>query len=105
MLIKIIFRIIGAAEATANLLWVFNIAEKKDDKLTNIKNGNVILVKSIASLTFSLSSVKPGAIKPTKVGIKISITRTKNSRPKNNKLKIPFANIFALDLLLTNSEA
>ena len=41
--IKIKFKIIGAAEAAANLLCEFKIAEKKDAKLTNIKNGNVIL--------------------------------------------------------------
>ena len=39
------FKIIGAAEATANLLCEFNIAEKKEDKLTNNRKGNVILVR------------------------------------------------------------
>ena len=33
----------GAADAIANLLCVFKIAEKKDAKLINIKNGKVIL--------------------------------------------------------------
>ena len=68
------FKIIGAAEAAANLLWEFKIAPKKDDKLTNIKNGKVILVKVIASSILSVFFVKPGAIKPTKMGIKSSIT-------------------------------
>jgi hypothetical protein len=86
--IKIIFKIIGAAEAAANLLWEFNIAAKKDDKLTNIKNGKVILVRSIASSIFSLLSTNPGAIKLTKAGIKISIIKTKKNKPTNNKLKI-----------------
>ena len=60
-----IFKIIGVADAAANLLWEFNIAEKKDDKLTNNKNGKVILVRLIAICNFSVSSVKPGAIKAT----------------------------------------
>ena len=47
-----IFKIIGVAEAAANLLWEFNIAEKKDDKLTNNKKGKVILVKLIAISNF-----------------------------------------------------
>ena len=74
--IKNIFKIIGAAEATANLLCEFNIAEKKDDKLTNNKNGKVILVRLIAISNFSESSVKPGAINETNNGIKISIIKT-----------------------------
>ena len=47
------FKMIGAADAAANLLWEFNIAEKKEDKLTNNKKGKVILVKVIASSIFS----------------------------------------------------
>ena len=47
--IKTILRIMGAAEAAANLLCEFKIAAKKEDKLTNIKNGRVILVKFIAN--------------------------------------------------------
>ena len=57
------FKIIGAAEAAANLLFEFKIPEKKDDKLTNSKNGNVILVSSTAKLNFRSSPAKPGAIK------------------------------------------
>ena len=60
--IKIIFSIIGAAAAAANLLYELSIPEKKDDKLTNNKNGKVILVNSTAKLNFSLSVMKPGAI-------------------------------------------
>ena len=71
---------IGADEAAANLLCEFKIAAKKDAKHTNIKNGKVILVKDMASSNFSVSPIKPGAIKPTKIGIKISIINTK----KNN---------------------
>ena len=95
----------GAPEAAANLLWEFNIAPKKDDKLTNNKKGNVILVKSIASLIFSVFSTNPGAIKLTKTGIKTSANKTKNKRPKNNKLKISLAKIFDFDLLFNASEA
>ena len=46
------FNIIGAAAAAANLLFEFKIPEKKDDKLTNSKKGNVILVNSTAKLNF-----------------------------------------------------
>ena len=41
------FKIIGADAAAANFWCEFSIAEKKDDKLTNNKNGNVILVREI----------------------------------------------------------
>ena len=44
LLIKTIFKIIGAAAAAENLLLEFRIPEKKDDKLTKSKNGNVIPV-------------------------------------------------------------
>ena len=101
---RTIFNIIGDPDAAANLLCEFKIAAKKEDKLTNSKKGKVILVKSIASSIFSFSSTNPGAIKPTKAGIKISIIRTKNNKPTNNKLKISFAKLFDFVLLLTNSE-
>ena len=45
LMIKIKFSIIGAAAAAANLLLEFKIPEKKEDKLTNNKNGRVILVR------------------------------------------------------------
>ena len=61
--IKKIFNIIGAAEAAANLLFVFNIPEKKEDKLTKNKKGNVILVSETAKSNFIVSSAKPGAIR------------------------------------------
>ena len=98
------FKIIGAAAAAANLLCELSIAPKKEDKLTNSKKGNVILVKSIASSIFLLSLTKPGAIRLTKIGINISTIKTKKNNPKNKRLKISFANLFALVLLLTNSE-
>ena len=53
LLIKTIFKIIGAAAAAANLLLVFRIPEKKDDKLTNNKKGKVILVKYIVNSSLS----------------------------------------------------
>ena len=56
----------GAAAAAANLLLEFKIPEKKDERLTNNKNGKVILVNSTAKLNFCELSVKPGAIKNTK---------------------------------------
>ena len=63
ILIKTTFKIIGAAAAAANLLLEFKIPEKKEDKLTNNKNGNVILVNSTARLNLTSSVMKPGAIK------------------------------------------
>ena len=47
------FKIIGAADAIANLLCEFKIAEKNDAKLIKNRKGNVILVKLIASSIFS----------------------------------------------------
>ena len=64
---------------------------KKEDKLTNIKKGKVILVKFIAIFNFSSSSTNPGAIRLTTIGIKISATKIKNNKARNNKLKILFA--------------
>ena len=87
-----IFSMIGAAAAAANLLWEFNIAEKKDDKLTNNKNGKVILVRLIAISNFFVSWVNPGAINDTNKGIKISIIKTIISNDKKRILKILFAN-------------
>ena len=49
------FKITGAAAAAANLLLEFKIPEKKDERLTNNKKGNVILVNSTARLNFSMS--------------------------------------------------
>ena len=60
--IKTTFKIIGAAAAAANLLLELSIAAKNDDRLTNNKNGNVILVSSIAKLNLIWLSKKPGAI-------------------------------------------
>ena len=102
--INIMFKIMGAADAAANLLCEFNIAEKKEDKQTNIRKGKVILVKKIASSIFSVFSTNPGAIKLTTIGIKISAIKTRKNKLKNNKLKILLAKIFDFDLLFTNSE-
>ena len=78
----------GADEAAANLLCEFKIAAKKDAIHTNIKNGKVILVKVIASSNFFSSSIKPGAIQLTKIGINISMTNTRKNKPINRRLKI-----------------
>ena len=94
----------GAAEAAANLLCEFKIAPKKEDRLTNNKKGKVILVKIVANSNFLVSSTKPGAINPTKIGMKISMMRTKKNKTKNNKLKTSFTNLFDLLLFLTSSE-
>ena len=87
------FRITGAAAATANLLWEFKIAEKKEDKLTKNKNGKVILVKLIAKSILLWSPVKPGAIRKTNKGINISINKTTKNRIIINKLKTFVANV------------
>ena len=97
-----IFKIIGAAADKANLLCEFNIAAKNDDKLTNNKNGNVILVKKIVISNFSIFSLKPGAIRITNQGIKISIINTKTKSPINSKLKMSPANFSAFFLPFTN---
>ena len=51
--IKIIFKIIGAAAAAANLLLELRIPAKNDDKLTDNQNGKVILVSSTAKSNFT----------------------------------------------------
>ena len=91
IIIKTIFNIIGAAEAAANLLCEFKIAEKKDAKLINNIKGNVILVKSVAIINFSGSDLKPGAISETNKGINNSTRITSPSSEKVNKLKTLFA--------------
>ena len=48
--INIKFKIIGAAAAAANLLLELSIPAKNDERLTNNKNGNVLLVSSTAKL-------------------------------------------------------
>ena len=83
MIIRTIFKIIGAAAASANLLWELSMAEKNDAKDTKIKNGIVILVRFIARFIFSLSSINPGAINDTNVGINICTTKTNINRIKN----------------------
>ena len=53
----------GADDATANLLCEFKIAEKNDARLIKNKKGNVILVKLIAKSIFKLFPSNPGAIR------------------------------------------
>ena len=89
----------GAAEAAANLLLEFRIPEKKDDKLTKNKNGNVILVSSTANSNFSPLSINPGAIIQTKYGVKISTNVTKNNKINIKRLNISSANFFPYCLL------
>ena len=104
IIIKIIFKIIGAAAASANLLWELSIAEKKDAKDTTIKNGMVILVRFMARFIFSLSSINPGAIMDTNEGINICTIKTNISRIKNKKLKTSLENLLDLLFPLTISE-
>ena len=94
----------GAAEATANLLCEFKIAEKKDAKQIKNKNGKVIRVKFIAISIFSVSPTNPGAMIDTNAGIKIWTINVKNNKLKNKKLKISFANLFDCFLPLTISD-
>ena len=104
MIIKTIFKIIGAAAVSANLLWEFRIAEKKEAIETNIKNGKVILVRLIAKLIFSLSSINPGAIIETNRGINICIIKTNKSRIINKKFKTSLANLFEFFFPSINSD-
>ena len=87
---------IGAAEAIANLLCEFNIAEKKEDKLTNNKKGNVILVRKMVNSSLSELSEKPGAIIKINSGMNISITNTINNKPSKSKLNTLLENFSAL---------
>ena len=98
------FKIIGAAADTPNLLCEFNIAEKKEDKLTNNKKGKVILVKLIVRFSLSEFSLKPGAIIKTNPGIKISIIKIMISKKINSKLNTVLANFFACFFPKLNSE-
>jgi hypothetical protein len=50
------FKIMGAAEATANLLWEFKIAAKNEARLIKNKKGKVIRVKFIANSIFFRSA-------------------------------------------------
>ena len=102
--IKIIFNIIGALAATPNLLCEFKMAEKKDAKLINNKNGKVILVKKIVKSNLLEFSVNPGAIINTNKGINNSITKTIAKRNMIRKLKISFAKIEDFFFDMDNSE-
>ena len=89
----------GAEAAAANLLLAFRIPEKKDDKLTKNKNGNVILVSSTAISNLTPLSIKPGAIIQTKQGVKISTKVTKNNKINIKRQNISSANFFPFFLL------
>ena len=102
-MIKTIFKIIGAAEAAANLLWEFSIAAKNEAIHINNKKGKVILVRFIAKFILLSSSTKPGAIIVTNVGIKIWTIRTKKNKTKNKRLKILLANSFDFFFPFANS--
>ena len=91
--IRTTFKIIGAADAAANLLCEFKMAEKKEDRQTSIKKGKVILVNFVANSIFSEFSTNPGARRPTSPGIKICATSVKISKIKNKILKTSFANL------------
>ena len=103
-MINSIFRTIGAAAATANLLCEFNMAEKKEAKLTNNKKGKVILVREIVKSSLSESAENPGAIMKTKDGINISIIKTIKIKPIRSKLNILFANFLDLFFRKANSD-
>ena len=94
----------GAADAAANLLCEFKIAEKNEAKQIKNKNGKVIRVKSIASSIFLTSSTNPGAIIEINAGIKIWTRSTKINKPKNNRLKTLLANLFDCAFPLVISE-
>ena len=103
--IKTKYKIIGAAEAAANLLCEFRIAEKKDAKLINNIKGNVIVVKSVAIVNYSGSELKPGAISDTNKGINNSTRITSPKSEKVNKLKTLFAKLSEFFLDFVNSFA
>ena len=81
------------------------MAEKKDDKLTNNKNGKVILVKLITKSILSSFPLNPGAIRNTNKGINISIIKIKKNKLKINKLNIFVANFSDASFPLASSEA
>ena len=90
--IRTIFKIIGAADAAANLLCELSIAEKKDAKYTKIKKRKCYSCQRSCEFYPLISPTKPGAIKLTKKGINISASKTKKNKLINNKLKISLAN-------------
>ena len=91
----------GAAAAAANLLFELSIPAKKEERLTNNKKGNVILVRKIVRSILSELSEKPGAIIKTNEGINISIINTIKNKPIKSKLNILFAKFW--DLILPNN--
>ena len=93
-----IFKIIGAAAAAANLLLEFKIPEKKEANVTKSKKGKVILVNSTARLNLKSSIKNPGAIKYTKYGVNISASVTIKSKINIKRLRISSANILPVFL-------
>ena len=89
--IKIKFKKIGAPAAAANLLFEFKMPEKKEDRLTNNRKGNVIFVSSTAKLNLFKSFTNPGAIILTKKGVKISTISTIKSKIIINSVKSSLA--------------
>ena len=73
--------------------------EKKDDKETKNKNGKVIRVRSTAKSNLSIFWKKPGAIKYTKNGVKISANKTKKSKAKEINVNTSLAKLIPLVLL------
>ena len=71
------------------------LLKKKDERLTNNKNGKVILVRVIVKSNLSTFFSKPGAIIKTNPGIKISIRKTKNNKLIRSILKTVLAKFFA----------
>ena len=85
---------------------VANLTEMGRETTFNLTNkkGKVILVKLIVNSSFSPLSVKPGAIRKTKIGIKISTKKTRNKSPKTRKLKTLLANLFELSFPFCSSD-
>ena len=88
--VKIIvkFSIIGVIAIEANLPIVFRYAPARDVKQTNKTNGKVNRDKSTAKENLSGFLVKPGAIKLTISGIKISTIRIMVRRTISSPEKI-----------------
>ena len=85
------------------MLYEFKIAEKKEARLTNNINGNVIFVSCTANKNFSGLDLKPGAIMLTKIGINNSTIAIRIRRKIDNKLKILLAKFRAFVFPFINS--
>ena len=79
----------GAADAAANLLWEFSIAAKKEDKLTNIKNGNVILVNPNGVFLTKSGAIRSNSLTASSLDINTSdFLQSKYHFYKTNPSKI-----------------